>query len=124
MPHGAAGAISGDTCGAWWRSQGVAALTAGFGGFTLSLSGTSSSTTDGTFFEAKGGLNLNHTAEFTRDFLRKPTEHGNVLSALASRKSSDRPLHFFFAGQIRKGGERKPAAPAAPRQSVAAPYRP
>ena len=81
-------------------------------------------TTDGTFFEAKGGLNLNHTAEFTRDFLRKPTEHGNVLSALASRKSSDRPLHFFFAGQIRKGGERKPAAPAAPRQSVAAPYRP
>eukprot|EP00039_Didymoeca_costata_P033174 m.41035 g.41035 ORF g.41035 m.41035 type:complete len:399 (-) comp9732_c0_seq2:54-1250(-) len=61
-------------------------------------------TTDGSFWDNSGNLNLNHSHLLRDSFLGIRRTHSFVVSPDASRPTSDRPLGFFFAGQIRKGG--------------------
>lgn len=62
-------------------------------------------TTDGTFWDPDTGkLNTHHPDALNPAYLNNPTEHASVQTKDAARKASDRPLGFFFAGQIRKGG--------------------
>ena len=59
---------------------------------------------DGTFWSASGALNTNHSLVLSDSYLGHPDQHARVRTPKARRVTSDRPLGFFFAGQIREGG--------------------